>query len=46
MQEHKAVNIKDSFMNNWLFRHGLPKILISEGGKKVNGNRLRHQCII
>ena len=45
MQEQKAVNIGDSFMSCWVYRHGLPRILISDGGRNVNGDLIRHMCM-
>ena len=32
-------------MNGWVYRHGLPRILISDGGRNVNGDLIRHLCM-
>ena len=44
MRDQQADTICDAIRNEWIFKHGVPEILISDQGKNVDGEAVRRFC--
>ena len=44
LQDQTAESIKSAFISGWIHRHGVPRILISDQGRNVDGETINQLC--
>ena len=44
MYDQSAESVRDALLVGWIYRHGIPTVLITDQGKNVDGRTVRELC--
>ena len=44
MHDQTAESVEEALMIEWIYRHGIPKVLLNDQGRNVDGKAIRELC--
>ena len=44
MYDQSAGSVRDALLVGWIYRHGIPRVLLTDQGRNVDGREIRELC--